>query len=202
MKAKRRQISVRKPNLANPTVLPNAPYPREKDFAEELTAIIVANTTTTAPRGKQAPAEAGVPENLEAVVSIANNFWRAKKRMLDTASGEIREDMKRIYRDVEAIRRSFSGVGILIRYHRDDDFDEREPKVRIMIRDHTGDAYDEGQPMKVVANKPTPGLDKKRVSETLLPSIFWNNQLVQNGEIEIATPASPNTPTESQPFQP
>jgi hypothetical protein len=71
-----------------------------------------------------------------------------------------------------------------------------------VIRNHTGDAYDEGQPMKVVASKPTPGLDKKRVSETLLPSIFWNNRLVQNGEIEIATPASPNTSVESQPHQP
>ena len=65
-----------------------------------------------------------------------------------------------------------------------------------MIRDHTGDVYDEGQPMKVIACKPTPGLDKKRVSETLLPSIFWHNRLIQNGEVEIATRLTPAGPEE------
>ena len=103
--------------------------------------------------------------------------------MMDAATGEIREDMKRVDRHIEAIYRNLAEVGIV-------------------IRDHTGDAYDEGQPMKVVASKPTPGLDKKRVSETLLPSIFWNNRLVQNGEIEIATPAHRKTPAEPQQLSP
>ena len=74
-------------------------------------------------------------------------------------------------------------------------------EVGIVIRDHTGDVYDEGQPMKVVASKPTSGLDKERVKETLLPSIFWNDRLVQNGEIVTETPSAPTTPTESQPDQ-
>jgi hypothetical protein len=52
--------------------------------------------------------------------------------------------------------------------------------------------------MKVVASKPTEGLNKKRVSETLLPTIFWNNQRIQNGAIEIATPSAPNSPAKSQ----
>jgi hypothetical protein len=70
--------------------------------------------------------------------------------MVDPATGEIREDLKRVGRHIEAIYRNLAEVGIV-------------------IRDHTGDAYDEGQPMKVIASKPTPGQDKKRVSETLLP---------------------------------
>ena len=114
---------------------------------------------------------------LKTLVSIATNTWRAKNKMMDSATGEVREDMKRVYRHIEAICRSLAEVGIV-------------------IRDHTGDVYDEGQPMKVVASKPTPGLDRKRVSETLLPSIFWNNRLVQNGEIEISTPATTDKPVE------
>ena len=97
--------------------------------------------------------------------------------MMDSATGEVREDMKRVDRHIEAICRSLAEAGIV-------------------IRDHTGDVYDEGQPMKVVASKPTPGLDRKRVSETLLPSIFWNNRLVQNGEIEISKPATTDKPVE------
>jgi len=159
-------------------------WSHEEDVTDLVSRILVSKTT---PHNDQAPPDT---DYLRAVVSIANNFWRAKKRMLDVSSGEVREDMKRIHRDVEAIRRSMVGVGVAIRYHRDDDFPEGEPRIRITIRDHTGDAYDEGQPMKVVASKPTPGLDKKRVSETLLPSIFWNDRLVQNGEIEIEIPSA------------
>jgi hypothetical protein len=180
MKTKRRPIILRKPNLANPTVLPNAEWPGEKQQLESVALVLTARPT----RKEQVLTEAAVTTDyLKALVSIATNAWRAKVKMVDATTGEVREEMKRVDRHIEAICRSLAEVGVV-------------------IRDHTGDAYDEGQPMKVVASKPTPGLDKKRVSETLLPSIFWNNRLVQNGEIEIATPASPNAVAESQPHQP
>jgi hypothetical protein len=99
--------------------------------------------------------------------------------MMDAATGEIREGMKPVDRHIEAIRRNLLEVGI-------------------QIHDHTGETYDEGQPMKVIATKPTRGPERQHVSETLLPSIFWNNRLIQNGEIEIATPLLPNAPTELQ----
>jgi hypothetical protein len=118
---------------------------------------------------------------LKALVSIATNAWRAKMKMKDAKTGEIREDMKRVDRHIEAIYRNLAEVGIV-------------------IRDHTNNAYNEGQPMKVISSKPTQGLENKLVSETLLPSIFWNNRLVQNGEIEIATPAAPNTHAGSQKY--
>jgi len=180
MKAKRRPIIVRKPNLANPIVLPNAEWPGEKQTLETVALVMTAK-----PQRKDQPlAEAGVPTDyLKALVSIATNAWRAKTKMVDAATGEFREETKRVGRHIEAIYRNLAEVGV-------------------MIRDHTGDAYDEGQPMKVIASKPTPGISKERVSETLLPSIFWNNRLIQNGEIVIATPSAPNTPAESQSHQP
>lgn len=177
MKAKRRRIIVRKPNLGNPVVLPNAEWLGENQMLETVALVMTAKPM----RKEQAPAEGALPTDyLKALVSIATNAWRAKTKMLDATTGEVREEMKRLNRHVEAIYRNLAEVGVV-------------------IRDHTGDAYDEGQPMKVVASKPTPGLDKKRVSETLLPSVFWHNRLVQNGEIEIATPANSNTPSESEP---
>jgi hypothetical protein len=180
MKPKRRPTIVKKPNLANPTTLPNAAWPGEKETWETVALVLAAKPA----RKERVTAGAEVPTDyLKTLVSIATNAWRAKTKMVDGNTGEVREDMKRVDRHIEAICRNLAEVGFV-------------------IRNHTGDAYDEGQPMKVVASKPTPGLDKKRVSETLLPSIFWNNRLVQNGEIEIATPASPNTSVESQPHQP
>jgi hypothetical protein len=108
-------------------------------------------------------------EALRVLVSIATNAWRAKTKMVDPVTGEIREEMSRVARHIEAIHRNLADFGVV-------------------IRDHTGEAYDEGQPMNVIASKPTAGLDKKHVSETLVPSIFWNDHLIQNGEVEIAVP--------------
>ncbi len=145
---------------------------------EEITALVrsVVSAGASPDRKQVATVTEASPENLKTLVSIATNTWRAKTKMMDTATGEFREDLKRVGRHIEAIYRNLAEVGIV-------------------IRDHTGDAYDEGQPMKVIASKPTQGQEKKRVSETLLPSIFWNNRLVQNGEIEIAIPVVSNTST-------
>ncbi len=167
MKSKRSLKSLKNVKRKNPFEIRSAEWPHEK----ELTAIvsnIVADRTPF--RKEQVTTDADLPPAyVKALAAIATNVWRAKTKMMDIATGEFREDMKRIGRHIEAIYRNLAEVGI-------------------EIRDHTNDVYDEGQPMKVVASKPTLGLDKKRVSETLLPSIFWNNRLVQNGEIEIATP--------------
>jgi hypothetical protein len=164
----------------SPFEIPNVAWSHEKEL-NEIVSSVVGNKT--APRQEQATEGADMPlDYLKALVSIATNAWRAKIKMLDATTGEVREEMKRVDRHIEAIYRILSEVGIV-------------------IRDHTKDAYDEGQPMKVVASKPTPGLEKDRVSETLLPSVFWNNRLVQNGEIVIATPAT-STPTTLSQCQP
>ena len=180
MNTKHRPTIAKRPNLAHPTVLPNAEWPGEKQTWETVALVM----TQKPARKEHATEELGVPSDyLKALVSIATNAWRAKIRMVDATTGEVREEMKRVDRHIEAIYRSLAEVGIV-------------------IRDHTGDAYDEGQPMKVVASKPTQGLDKKRVTETMLPSIFWNDCLVQNGLIAIATPVSSNSSDESQPHKP
>jgi len=155
----------------DPFAIPLAEWPNEKEVIKTLSGMTSHGApdreTPTAPGGEL---PAAYPK---ALVSIANNLWRAKKRVLDPVSGEVREEMKRVDRHLDAIRRDLEGIGLV-------------------VRDHTNEVYDEGQPMMVIATKPTAGLDKKRVSETLLPSIFWNGHLVQNGEIEIATPTGPN----------
>jgi len=181
MKTKHSPKPLKKLNQRNPFALPSVEWSHEKELKEIVSSLVASKT---APHKEQATPESGMPtDSLKALVSIATNAWRAKIKMVDITTGEVREEMKRVDRHIEAIIRNLADVGVV-------------------IRDHTGESYDEGQPMKVVASKPTPGLDMKRVSETLLPSIFWNNRLVQNGEIEIATPASPNTSDESQPHQP
>ena len=172
MKSNKRQKLFQKQKLHDPFAIPRAEWPSPKAITEIVTAIIASSPGDKNPK---AISELGAPNDiLQTLVSIATNAWRAKTKMVDNMTGEVREDMKRVDRHIEAIYRNLSEVGIV-------------------IRDHTGEAYDEGQPMKVIASKPTQGLQNKRVSETLLPSIFWRDRLIQNGEIEIVAPLATDT---------
>src|SRR5213596_2745498 len=75
-------------------------------------------------REKELAAHAELPPAwLRVLVSIATNAWRAKTKMVDPVTGEIREEMSRVARHIEAIYRNLADFGVV-------------------IRDHTGEAYD------------------------------------------------------------
>ena len=110
-----------------------------------------------------------VTVEMKTLAAIATNAWKAKAKMLDSASGEVREDMKRVYRHVESILESLHEMGI-------------------EIKDHTNEAFDYGLPLKVVTTQPTPGITKEKVIETIKPTVYWQKQIIQMGEVVVATP--------------
>jgi len=111
-----------------------------------------------------------VPEKFVKIIAdVATNAWKAKTKMTDSASGEVREEMKRVYRHIEGILESFQEMGL-------------------EIRDHTGEVFDYGLPLNVVTTQPTLGVVRERVIETLKPTIYWQQQMIQMGDVVIATP--------------
>ena len=122
------------------------------------------------------PAEArhSIPGKIvKGMADIATNAWKAKGKMLD-ASGEVRDEMKRVYRHIEGVLESLREMGL-------------------EVKDHTGDVFDYGLPLKVVTTQPTPGITREMVMETIKPTIYWERQIIQAGEVVIATPASPES---------
>jgi len=112
-----------------------------------------------------------LPEKVvKAVADIATNAWKARAKMVESGTGDVRGEMKRIYRHIEGMFDSFREMGL-------------------EIKDHTGDAFDYGLPLKVVTTQPTPGITKESVIETIKPTIYWQKQIIQMGEVVIATPA-------------
>jgi hypothetical protein len=112
-----------------------------------------------------------LPEKTVLIIAdVATNAWRAKTKMMDKNSGEVREEMRRVYRHIEAMFESFQEMGL-------------------EIKDHTGELFDYGLPLKVVTTQPTKGIRQERVIETLKPTIYWQEQIIQLGEVVIATPA-------------
>ncbi|MGA2247558.1 MAG: hypothetical protein ABSH48_21440 [Verrucomicrobiota bacterium] len=100
---------------------------------------------------------------------IVTNAWKARTKMMDGDRGQPREEMRRIYRHIETMFDAFQQIGL-------------------QIKVHTGDAFDYGLPLTVITTQPTPGIAKERVIETIKPTIYWNDTIIQTGEVVIATP--------------
>jgi hypothetical protein len=58
----------------------------------------------------------------------------------------------------------------------------------VKIYDHTGEEFDAGRSIKVLAYQPTPGLTRERVTDTIKPTIYVHDDLVQIGEVIVGTP--------------
>ena len=101
---------------------------------------------------------------------IVTNAWKARAKMMHGDTGEPREEMRRIYRHIETMFDAFQQMGL-------------------RLKDHTGDEFDYGLPLTVITTEPTPGLAKERVIETIKPTIYWHETIIQLGEVVIATPA-------------
>jgi hypothetical protein len=110
------------------------------------------------------------PEKFMALLKdVATNAWKAQVRLSNEAEDAKPPIHRRLERNMEAIIASLSEFGV-------------------RIKDHTGDAYDYGQLIKVVATQPQAGLLREVVTETLRPTIHWDDQLIQQGEVVIAIP--------------
>jgi hypothetical protein len=107
--------------------------------------------------------------DLKAFSIIATNAWRAKNKMVDSETGEAKEEMKSVYRHIEAIFESLKQIGV-------------------ETIDPVGLAYDSGMALKVVSFEPTPGLSNEEIKETIKPSVAWQGRLIQIGEVIVGTP--------------
>jgi len=107
---------------------------------------------------------------IKCMAAIATNAWKAKNKMVDNSTGEVRDDMKRVYRHIEGILDTLGEMGI-------------------EVKDHTGDAFDYGLPLKLVTTQPTPGITKEKVIETIKPTVYCQKtRIIQMGEVVVATP--------------
>lgn len=123
--------------------------------------------------------EAGQPQKVEvipqavvqAIGNVATNAWRAKIKMVDSDTGEAREEMKKVYRHIEGIFEALKVIGV-------------------ETIDPVGRAYDSGMALKVVSFEQTPGVSKEEIKETVKPSISWQGRLIQMGEVIVGTPVA------------
>ncbi len=161
-------------NLTLPTELQLPPLTdiASVNVLKERFKVIEDRLAKIEPQGRMPQMSHSVPSiDEKAIASLATNAWRAKVRMLDADTGEVKDDMKRVYRHIEAIVESLKQLGV-------------------ETIDQTERNYDSGMALKVVSFEPTPGVSKETIKETIKPSVIWQGRLIQIGEIIVGTPVT------------
>lgn len=127
---------------------------------------------------EQRPASQGADDQWQkTAAAVATNAWRAKMKMIDPNTGEAREEMKRVYRHIEAIFDALKQAGV-------------------ETIDPTGKAYNSGMALKVVSVEKTLGISKEQIKETVRPSVTLQGRLIQMGEVIVGTPETDSSNAE------
>ena len=132
-------------------------------------------STRTASNGGDSPTAGGsIPDSdlVKLFRATGTAVWKLAGRMLDEETKEPKEEFRRLWRHVEAIRDALTAVGV-------------------DVIDWTGKRYDEGMSLKVVSEEERPGTKEPEIIETLLPTIRFRKQVqLQQGEVVVSRPTS------------
>lgn len=107
---------------------------------------------------------------MKVLADTGTGLWRLRQRMSQADAGQPSPEMNRVQRQIEAIFDTLAAA-------------------QIEIRDHTGEAVPSSgiYALKALAYEPTSGLTSERVIETIKPSIYYENRMIQMGEVIIGT---------------
>lgn len=116
------------------------------------------------------------------IADVATGLWRIRKKVLPDGAGEPPEGMRSVYRHVEAVWDALTAA-------------------KVEIRDHTNERYVTGMALKVIAFQPVPSVQVETILETIKPSVFHQDRLIQRGEVIVATPERTRAepPTDREP---
>lgn len=157
--------------MPDPFKIPAPQWPDESKMIEALASQMAAAMTRQAGATSEVRYEVP-PLFVKGMLDIATNVWKAKCKMLDSATGEVRDEMKRVYRHVDSALETLGQLGF-------------------ELKDHTGSAFDYGMPLKVVTTQQAQGITRETVIETLRPTIYYQNKIIQMGEVVVGTPTLP-----------
>ncbi len=103
------------------------------------------------------------------LADVATELWRLRERMLQPGTDQPLAEMRRAYRSFESAWDTLMEAGI-------------------SIEEHTGSSFIAGMSLRVLAFQPTPGITRETVIQTLRPSVYYEQQLIQEGEVIVGTP--------------
>ncbi|MDH4240109.1 MAG: hypothetical protein OEW48_11145 [Phycisphaerae bacterium] len=104
---------------------------------------------------------------LDMAADVGTLVWRIQQRL--AAMGELPKPLQKLSRDVERTWDALTQGGI-------------------EIKDHTGGEYEGGMALRVITSQPVSGLGRRQIIETLKPTIYYRNRIIQMGEVVVGIP--------------
>jgi len=109
------------------------------------------------------------------LADIATGLWRIRQRMLTPDSVEPLPEMRKAYRHLQSILDVMADA-------------------EIVILDHTGSPYNPGLALSVIAHQPAARLLRDEIIETIKPSVYIGDVMIQMGEVVVGIPeAAPDS---------
>jgi hypothetical protein len=120
------------------------------------------------------------PEEKRLLVDLGTALWRLQKVVMEP-------DKERPRRGMKIVSRHLTSAWDIMRQR------------GLKVQSHTGCKFDTGQSLAVLAFQPTPGITHEVVLETVKPTLYLKDTLIQMGEVivGIPTPVIPNAPLPS-----
>jgi hypothetical protein len=146
-----------------------AAEPGEEMRAEVAKLLAAFERGAVPPPSGDDPAPAGLTVDDKFIAEMATGLWRMRTRMLDPETNRALDSMKRPFRHLESVWELLNTAGI-------------------EVQDHTNETFNSGLALSVIAFQPTEGLDRERVLETIRPSIYRGDRVVQMGQVIVGTP--------------
>lgn len=138
--------------------------PKWPDFSESLEGIadLLKSPSVKAKRvsGKE-------EELLDMAVDVGTLVWRIQQRL--STVDKLPKELHRVSRDLESTWDALTQRGI-------------------EIKDHTGQDYDAGMALRVITSQPVAGLTHPQIIETLKPTIYHRDKIIQMGEVIVGVP--------------
>ena len=103
------------------------------------------------------------------LAQAATGIWRTAQKVEKSGMDHMGDELRRISRPLESTLMKIEQSGV-------------------RISDLTGTPYVVGMVEKVMAFQPTGGLEREMIIETVKPTIFYRDELIQVGEIIVGTP--------------
>lgn len=121
------------------------------------------------------PAASEVTLFEEQIVAIGTKVWRLRNEIIKQADGPQATNLKYATSYLNALWEQLADAGIEIRDHNG----EPVPRTGVYM-------------LKTVAHQPMNGIKRQQVIETLKPTIYLNEKILQVGEVVVGTPNPSN----------
>lgn len=111
-------------------------------------------------------------ELLDMAADVGTLVWRIQHRL--DATEELSKPLQKLSRDVKRTWDTLTQGGI-------------------EIKDHTGGDYEGGMALRVITSQPVSGLNRRQIIETLKPTIYYKDKIIQMGEVVVGVPEETET---------